>query len=291
MVWTPASLRTHLSEVKLSNFRPKSITFHHTGAPNLATRPQGLKIVHIENMRGYYRDELGWSAGPHLFVDEDQLFGMTPFDSRGVHAVEFNSSSIGIEVLGDYDSEDPKSGRGLQCWENAFAAGAAILDWLGLPANSATIKFHCEDPSTKKTCPGSRVTLNTVKARTNKDWVISGVARHQSGAQAIEQVKQAAVNQSWAVYLGDYRLGGDGATFQERGGRVAVPVRQFITAAGLPVDTLLRDGEGLKYKGELVEDAFLASDGITYAPIRNMANLLGFKLGLDTAAKVIRVRS
>ena len=193
-------------------------------------------------MRGYYRDELGWSAGPHLFVDEDQLFGMTPFDARGVHAVAFNSNSIGIEVLGDYDSEDPKSGRGLQCWENAFAAGAAVLDWLKLPANADTIKFHCEDPSTKKTCPGSKVTQNTVKAKTNKSWVIAGVTRYQAGGAEIAAVANVVPN--WAVFVGDYRLGGADATFKERGGRVFVPVRLFIKAAGLSDDALVRTAVG-----------------------------------------------
>ena len=56
-----------------------------------------------------------------MFGDEDQLWSMRDFRRPGVHAVSFNSMSIGIEVLGDYDTENPKMGRGLACWESAAA--------------------------------------------------------------------------------------------------------------------------------------------------------------------------
>ena len=34
--------------------------------------------------------------------------------AHGVHAVSFNSTGVGIEMLGNYDIEDPRTGRGLQ---------------------------------------------------------------------------------------------------------------------------------------------------------------------------------
>ena len=46
-----------------------------------------------------YKNTLGWSAGPHLFTDEDQIWGMCDFSKKGVHAVSFNKRAIGIEVL------------------------------------------------------------------------------------------------------------------------------------------------------------------------------------------------
>lgn len=162
LVWTPESLRDYLK----GRPRPawcKGITLHHTGAPSLATRPKGLLITHIHNMRDYYKTpvpEIGkgsWGTGPHLFVDEDQGFGMTPFEFQGTHARSFNATHIGIEVLGDYDSEQPGSGRGLECWTNAVAFVRVLLDWLNLPTSA--VNFHRNDPKTPKTCPGTRVTL------------------------------------------------------------------------------------------------------------------------------------
>jgi len=161
-VWTVESFREYLKGVKRPAYA-KSVTIHHTGAPSLAQRPKGFVAQHILNIKSYY-ESLGWNRGPHLFIDEDQIFGMTPLNVPGIHAVSFNRSSIGIEILGDYDSEDPLSGRGLQCLKNTAAAAKALFEWLDIPVNETTLKFHRDDPKTSKTCPGKRV---------KKDWFIS----------------------------------------------------------------------------------------------------------------------
>lgn len=154
-VWGVSAFTDHLKTVDLSWAR--GITMHHTAAPSLKQRPEGLRISHIENIANYYRTKLGWSSGPHLFIDEDQIFGMSPLGARGVHARSFNRDHIGIEVLGDYDSEDPFNGRGLQCWETAAAAVGRILNAAGWRIEA--VNFHRDDPKTGKTCPGTRVKM------------------------------------------------------------------------------------------------------------------------------------
>ena len=163
-VWTLDSFKDYLKTVSLGD-KPwfRAVCLHHTAAPSLHQRPDGLLVRHLENMRSYYQNELRWRSGPHLFIDDDQVWGMTPLTVRGVHAASFNSYSIGIEVLGDYDNEDPKKGRGLKCWETAAAATKMILDWAKLPANDKTVLFHRDDPRTTKTCPGGKV---------GKAWVL-----------------------------------------------------------------------------------------------------------------------
>ena len=161
-VWTPVSLAEQLSLTNASDWCSK-ITFHHTAIPSLAQRPLGFKLEHLQNLQHYYQTELHWSAGPHLFVDEEHLWGMTPFDQCGVHAKAFNRVAIGIEVLGDYDTEDPLVGRGLACWKNAAAAGRALLTWLGKPISEDSVTFHREDPDAHKTCPGKKV---------SKAWIL-----------------------------------------------------------------------------------------------------------------------
>lgn len=166
-VWTDTSLEEYLSNVKAPDWA-KKICLHHTASPSLSQRPKGFTMQHIENIKDFYEKDLKWNRGPHLFVDEDQLFGMTPFTEKGIHAPSFNSNAIGIEVLGDYDSEDPKSGRGLQCWQNAAKAIVVLAKWLNIPLNSDTIVFHREcavtQRTTKKSCPGTKI---------SKDWVLS----------------------------------------------------------------------------------------------------------------------
>lgn len=122
-VWTPQGLQELLGTLTKPDWCD-SVTLHHTAAPSLAQRPDGFNAQHIKNIQSYYQNQLGWSSGPHLFVDDDQLWGMCDFRRKGIHAVSFNKRSIGIEVLGDYDSESAKTGRGLDCWKTA-AAGLA----------------------------------------------------------------------------------------------------------------------------------------------------------------------
>jgi hypothetical protein len=82
---------------------------------------------------------------------------MCDFRAKGIHAASFNSRSLGIEVLGDYDIEDPNSGRGLACWTNTAETVRVLLKWLGIKKNKNTILFHRDDPKTKKSCPGKRI--------------------------------------------------------------------------------------------------------------------------------------
>jgi hypothetical protein len=162
-VWTIEGFAQYLNSIKAPSWA-KAVCLHHTAAPSLNQRPDGFLAKHLENLKSYYSNQLGWKSGPHLFVDDDQVWGMTPLIETGVHASSFNRMSIGIEVLGDYDNEDPTKGRGLQCWQTTAAATKLLFDWLKLPINDKTLLFHRDDPKTTKTCPGGKI---------NKNWVIN----------------------------------------------------------------------------------------------------------------------
>lgn len=159
--WTTDQFPKYLRGVQ-SPAWARAVTLHHTAAPSLAQRPLGLLPQHIVNIRDFYKGK-GWQSGPHFFVDDHGIHGMTPLGEKGIHAVSFNGNSIGIEVLGDYDHESPVTGRGLVCWRNAALATKALLEWLGIGTNLHTVLFHRDDPKTSKTCPGDLV---------SKDWVM-----------------------------------------------------------------------------------------------------------------------
>ena len=161
-VWTESGFAQYLNGIKPPAWA-KAVCLHHCAAPSLSQRPDGFLARHLENLKDFYSKQLGWRSGPHLFVDDDQIWGMTPLTETGVHASSFNRSSIGIEVLGDYDNEDPKKGRGFECWKTTAAATKMLLDWLKLPVNDKTVLFHRDDPKTTKTCPGGKI---------QKTWVI-----------------------------------------------------------------------------------------------------------------------
>jgi len=148
------SLPGYIASLKWTTWEPKGITIHHCAAPSLAQRPNGFLSQHMLNLQDFYEGK-GWSSGPHIFTDEDQAWIFSPLTSRGVHAVSFNSSHIGIEMLGDYDTEDPWSGRGLEVLRmTAFTAGL-LIDALGLKKDC--INFHRDDIKTSKTCPGKKI--------------------------------------------------------------------------------------------------------------------------------------
>lgn len=161
-VWTVSGFAQYLNGIKVPTWA-KSVCLHHTAAPSLNQRPDGFLAKHLENLKDYYSKQLGWRSAPHLFIDDDQVWGMTPLTVTGIHASSFNRTALGIEVLGDYDNEDPKKGRGFECWKTAAAATKMLLDWLKLPVNDKTVLFHRDDPRTTKTCPGTKV---------QKPWVI-----------------------------------------------------------------------------------------------------------------------
>lgn len=155
-VWSLDTFKEYLTNLTKPSWC-KAICMHHTAAPSLAQRPKGLFAQHIKNIQDFYMQK-GWKSGPHLFIDEDQIFGMTPLTLQGIHAASFNSYAIGIEVLGDYDLEFCDRGRGLECWKTAAATVKILTEWLDIPIQQNKILFHRDDPKTRKTCPGTRVT-------------------------------------------------------------------------------------------------------------------------------------
>lgn len=164
--------------------RPSFVRFvvvHNTGAPNLKTyrgyadRKNPITDAQwLRNLEGFYRDQQKWHAGPHWFVTPNPagLLAFTPSTIPGVHSPSWNSQSLGVEMVGDYQVEpfDPAVQR------NVVALLAELHLWLGLSPD--TIRFHREDPgTTHKDCPGKNV---------NKAQLIAAVRAR------MDQIKGAA---------------------------------------------------------------------------------------------------
>ena len=133
------------------SWTPRKVMVHNTAAPSLAQRPDGLTRDHLRNIRSYYLRK-NWNHGPHLFVDDDEVWTFSPLTDRGTHSPSYNRSAIGVELLGNYDWEDPKSGRGRDVLSNGIMTVGFLLDRFGLEEED--IVFHWEDPATDHGCPG-----------------------------------------------------------------------------------------------------------------------------------------
>lgn len=144
--------------------RPTFVRFvvvHNTGAPSLKTyrgyaaRANPITDAQwLRNLEGFYRDEQKWKAGPHWFVTPNKvgLLAFTPSTVPGTHSPSWNSQSLGVEMVGDYQVEPFDPG----VHDNVVALLAEMHLWLRL--DPGTIRFHKEDTATThKDCPGKNV--------------------------------------------------------------------------------------------------------------------------------------
>ncbi len=153
--FNPEDFDGYCHTLQWTAWRPSFIVLHNTGAPSLAQRAKGLSLQNIKDLEVFYRDDQKWSAGPHLFVDDKQIWVFTPLTVSGVHSPSWNKLSFGVEMLGDYEREDFSAGRGLKVRRNTVAALATLSAVLGLDPH--TMKLHREDPLTTHACPGKNV--------------------------------------------------------------------------------------------------------------------------------------
>ena len=176
--FTPEEFRRYAAGLSWGPWRPSFIVLHHTAVPSLAQRPDGFNAASMSGLTRYYRDELGWSAGPHLFVDDQPagIWVFTPLTTPGVHAKSWNARTLGLEMLGNYDVEEFNSGRGARVRDHAAAAIAILSAALNL--NPDTMQGHRDYPGETKTCPGRKVNREDF-IRAVKDYLTSGAGKNQ----------------------------------------------------------------------------------------------------------------
>lgn len=127
---TLAEFAAYVQAYAFGPIPPDFIVLHHTAVPSAswARYPTGLvwdggeaalppaqikakRLRQLDAIMRYYRDTKGWSAGPHLFIDDRWIYLFTPMRTIGVHAAQGNGwrdrsglhYSVGIEVVGYYE--------------------------------------------------------------------------------------------------------------------------------------------------------------------------------------------
>jgi hypothetical protein len=130
------------------------IVLHHTWSPT-AAQYRGLSTW--VSIKRYHMETRGWSdIGYHLGVGSDGTFWiLRPLAKTGAHTLNHNAHSVGVCLVGNFDTEDP--------WANGLGACcgllASVLEAYNLGVQ--TIHFHREFAD--KTCPGTRIDLATVR--------------------------------------------------------------------------------------------------------------------------------
>lgn len=175
--FSPQEFDIYCRQLQWTTWRPSFIVLHNTAIPTLAQRPNGLSLQNIKSLETFYRDDKKWSAGPHLFIDDKQIWVFTPLTVSGIHSPSWNASSLGIEMLGDYSKESFTSGRGLKVRKNAIQAITTICTILGIDPHS--LKLHREDPLTTHACPGSSVRKLEIIQEVQDSLVTNHAGEHE----------------------------------------------------------------------------------------------------------------
>ena len=168
------AFRVHLAATDFGRWRKKNgepgharfIVLHNTAGPTLAewiaAPPAAQPAQRIADLQTYYEKQLGWGAGPHLFIGPDAIWGFSALHTCGTHCSCWNDESLGIEMVGDFASEEWNSGPGLQVQALAIQALAALHLRLGLRPNNYQfgvqgLHFHKECKRDNHACPGARI--------------------------------------------------------------------------------------------------------------------------------------
>jgi hypothetical protein len=172
------AFRQYVDTISFDTWRPQFVVLHNTGVPKLGDWHSVAGSVRMRNLESFYRDTQQWSAGPHLFVADDVIWVFTPLNVSGVHSPSWNSISWGVEMVGDYATED----FGPAVKGNAINALAILHAALGLDPNK--LKLHKEDPKTTHDCPGKNVVKSDIIAGILTAMVSLHPGDHQPGAAA-----------------------------------------------------------------------------------------------------------
>lgn len=116
----------------------------------------------MESMGEAY-EQRGWDSGPHLFLAAltpgpftDGVWAGTPLAVPGTHAGDCNPSHIGVEVIGDYDSEPWPA----KVAELVYGVVVLLMRWGNIPVVQVHGHREC---LANKSCPGRQIDMNQVR--------------------------------------------------------------------------------------------------------------------------------
>ena len=173
--YTQKEFSDFVKTLKWKVWKPRFVVLHNTFEPTLAQwihNGLGYNDGHrrICNLNHYYHSK-GWHSGPTLFIAPDLIWNACDLEQDGVHCSCWNRISLGVEMVGDFSSEEFDSGNGAKVRDNTIAALAVLHNALDLkPDNYAMghhgLHFHHECIKDHHGgCPGTNVSKEDVVKR------------------------------------------------------------------------------------------------------------------------------
>ncbi len=197
--------KQYVSGLSWPSWRPNKIVWHNTAAPTDAQwiksaasdKANGLVpgISRIHSLEDFFKNNNHWSGCPHLFIASDLIWVMNPLTFSGVHSPSWNSTSIGIEMIGDYDSEDADHDVGLLVKNNTIFTTAVLCEAIGLEVSdglvdhnhhvSGSIFLHKQDWATTHDCPGAHMAADKAEMITAVQSLMSGGEHNSDDVAAV----------------------------------------------------------------------------------------------------------
>jgi hypothetical protein len=162
--FTPVEFREYVSGVQFTSWKPEFIVLHNTSDPTLEQWHKLSSRTALQKFAEYYGG-MGWSGGPHLFVDDKTIWVFNPLNKPGVHAASWNKISLGVMMIGDYDTEAFDDNV-----RNNTVQAIAILDE-ALKLKAETLRFHRDEPNATHSCPGKNVVKEDIIRRISTSLV------------------------------------------------------------------------------------------------------------------------
>lgn len=146
-------------------WKPSFLTGHNTAAPRLSqylAYSPATRKAWPNNLNRYYKG-LGWHSGPHLViapnVEGGGIWLLCDLEQDGVSVSCWNAKTIGIENVGDYETEDPTTGHGAEVRDTFVGVAAALCSRLGWTPRPHVlgvkgIHWHHECTKDNHPCPG-----------------------------------------------------------------------------------------------------------------------------------------
>ena len=175
--YTKQEFESFVHSLKWYTWRPKFITLHNCSEPSIKTWNEGYakhggsmddyELWRIHNLNSFYKAK-GWHSGPHLFVSPNKIWNACDLTRDGVSVSCWNHLTIGVEMVGEFATEDFNSGDGAKVRDLTIFALAVLhkaLNITPLPYMVSTRGLHPHKACVRDhhDCPGKNVDMDWVR--------------------------------------------------------------------------------------------------------------------------------
>lgn len=152
---------------ELDKHKFKQLHIHHTWKPAHSNFKGNNQMAMQQSMKDYHTKSLGWDdIGQHLtlFPDGKWVTGR-PFTKTPASIKGWNTGALAVEMIGNFDNPGTGSYNSLGYDKLEGAQKKEILKLIKYfidKYGEGSIKFHRDNPTAGKTCPGTSLDKSTL---------------------------------------------------------------------------------------------------------------------------------